>query len=291
MKKPLLVGIVLAILALVAAAPRVSAQSRETRQMMADIRILQIQAQELQNLVASLTQSMNDALKAVSTRLNEQTEANRKAFADQKLTIDAVSNDLRVLRERVDDGSVRIGTLTQEVDSLRELVTALRAPAAAGPMTEPGPGAAPSEQAATTTPPALATPAPSPAAAIGMSPERFWTAVMDDYYRGDYDIAVMGFEQYIRAFPTGARAVEAQVNIGHSLMNQGKYDKAVEAYDTAIRNYPAGESIAEAYFKKGEAHLNLKQPDRAREAWQFVIKNYPDSNAALQAKQRLPSVQ
>jgi tol-pal system protein YbgF len=298
MKHTFQAGTAALLFVLSAGAPDVAAQSRETRQLMADIRILQIQAQELQTLIASLNQSMNDAIKTLTARVGEQGDANRKAFADQKLTIDAVSNDLRVLRERVDDGSVRIGTLSQEVDSLRELVTSLRAAPAAAGSTDPSaaagasnaasaPGAAATDAAA----PTAQTATPSPAAAIGMSPDRFWTAVMDDYYRGDYDIAVMGFEQYVRAFPTGARAVEAQVNIGHCYMLQGKYEQAIEAYDTAIRNYPSSDAIAEAYVKKGEAHFNLKQPDSARDAWQHVLKTYPDSNAALLAKQRLPVLQ
>src|SRR5918999_3647698 len=102
-----------------------SAQSREQRQMMADIRILQVQAQEMQNLVSSMNQAVSDALKAINTRLTEQSDATRKSFADQKLIIDTVSNDLRVVREKLDDNNVRVGTLTQEVDSLRELITSM----------------------------------------------------------------------------------------------------------------------------------------------------------------------
>ena len=51
---------------------------------MADLRMLQEQTQLLQNLIGSVT----DALKAVNTRLDQQAEVNRKAFADQKLVVD-----------------------------------------------------------------------------------------------------------------------------------------------------------------------------------------------------------
>ena len=267
--------------------PLATAADRETLQMMADVRMLQIQSQELQLLVAKLSETVSAALKTVDARLDEQADTNRKGFADQKLATDAFGQDLRVLRERVDDGSVRVGTLAQEIDSLRQLVTALRmSPPDTGE--DPLPGDADSS---VTTPAPPADQAMSGAAALGMSPARFWIAVMDDYYRGDYEIAIMGFEQYVRAFPSGARAVDAQVNIGHSYMLDGNYEKAVEAYELAIRTYPAGEAIAEAHVKVGEAYFNLKQPERAAEAWQHVIEAYPDSNAALQARQRLPSVE
>src|SRR4051812_12575868 len=94
----------------VLAAPAQSAD-RETRQMMADIRILQEQSQQLQNLIAGLTTTLNEAVKALNTRIDDQTNANRKSFADQKLTVDAMANDVRVLREKVDDNSVRVGSL------------------------------------------------------------------------------------------------------------------------------------------------------------------------------------
>ena len=87
-----------------------AAANKEHQQLMADIRMLQEQSQQLQNLLGQL----GEALKAVNTRLDDQANANRKAFADQKLIIDTLSSDLRVVREKVDDNNVRIGSLTQE---------------------------------------------------------------------------------------------------------------------------------------------------------------------------------
>ena len=82
--------------------------------MMADIRILQEQSQQLQNLIATLTETV----KAVNGRIDEQTASNRKSFADEKLVIDTLANDLRVVREKVDDNNVRVGSLGQELDAL-----------------------------------------------------------------------------------------------------------------------------------------------------------------------------
>src|SRR5258708_734056 len=107
----LLVGGIL----LVGASPAYAA-NKEHQQMMADLRMLQEQSQLLQNLIGSVT----DALRAVNTRLDQQAETTRKAFADQKLVIDNLTNDVRVIREKLDDNNVRIGSLTQEGDSLRQ---------------------------------------------------------------------------------------------------------------------------------------------------------------------------
>jgi tol-pal system protein YbgF len=253
----------------------VSAQSREQRQMMADLRILQVQAQEMQNMVGAMNQALNEALKALTARLNEQTEASRRSFAEQKSIIDTLSNDLRVVREKLDDNNVRVGSLAQEVDSLRELITA--APRGGGDApTDPSAGGDPAA--------AAVSPAP---AGLGASPERFWTMAMADYYASDYDIAIQGFTTYLAQFPKTERADDAQFYIGQSHYNAGRYDKAVEAYEMTIRTYPSSDLQAEAYYKLGESYRALKQVDRARTAYQHVIKSYPDSAASTQAQQRI----
>src|SRR5882724_11291232 len=109
-------SVLLAIVLVAAAAAPLSAANKEHQQMMADLRMLQEQSQILQNLIGSVTET----LKAVNTRLDQQAETTRKAFADQKLVIDNLTNDVRVIREKLDDNNVRIGSLTQEVDSLRQ---------------------------------------------------------------------------------------------------------------------------------------------------------------------------
>jgi len=79
-----------AALALLVAAGPAAAANKEHQQLMADLRMLQEQSQLLQNLLGAL----NESLKAVNTRLDQQTEATRKALADQKLIVDNLSNDV-----------------------------------------------------------------------------------------------------------------------------------------------------------------------------------------------------
>jgi tol-pal system protein YbgF len=246
------------------------AADKETRQMMADIRILQEQSQQLQNLLAAVT----DALKAVNGRIDEQTSASRKSFADQKLVIDTLANDLRVVREKVDDNNVRVGSLTQELDALRQSVTAL------GTYRPPAP-----ESTDPNAPPAAAP--PTGAAAVGASPQKLLDGAMADYYGGQYDLAILGLESYVRTFPQSPQAAFAQANVGDSYFQLGKYDEAIAAYDLVIRNYPRSSEVPDAYVRKGTSLKAIRQPDQAREAFEYVIKNFPDSVAATLAQQRL----
>ena len=124
--------------------------------------------------------------------------------------------------------------------------------------------------------------------AVGASPRSCSKRREADYTAGQYDLAILGFEPYIKSFPKSDSADDAQVRIGNSYLADGKNDKAVEAYDLAIRNYPTGDTIPEALLPQGDGAQHAeRQPSGARGAWDEVVKNYPDSDAAQLARQGL----
>jgi tol-pal system protein YbgF len=266
------------ILTLLIASPA-SAANKEHQQLMADLRVLQEQAQLLQNMIGTLA----EALKAVNARLDQQAEANRKSFADEKLLIDALTKDLSIIREKVDDNNVRVGSLAQEVDALRQLVQqALARQPGASTELSPAGGTPPPPDG--TTPPA---PAPTTPRLAGASPTKTYEQAYGDYAAGLWDLAIDGFEAFLKDFPTATQADEAQFYIGRAYLQDAKYDKAVEAFDKVIRNYPASNNVPSSYFLKGVALRSLKQMDAARDAWDAVMKRYPDTAAASQARQAL----
>jgi TolA-binding protein len=250
------------------------AANKEHQQLAADIRMLQEQAQLLQNMLGTL----NETLKAVNTRLDDQNNAMRKAFADQKLLIDNLSSDLRVVREKVDDNNVRIASLTQELDALRQAVQQM----AARPATTDA-GAAPMQ------PPPAAGAAETPTAAppVGVSPKQLYDTAWVDYTGGQWDLAIQGFEAYIRSFPKSEQACDAQVNIGKAYDYAGNKERALEAFDKAIRDYPNGKGLPDAYYQKGLVLLDLKQPDKARDAFENAARIDPEGSAGRMAKQKL----
>ncbi len=275
-----ILGALVAGVLLTAASPAYAA-NKEHQQLMADLRMLQEQTQLLQNVLNSVTES----LKAVNTRLDQQAETTRKAFADQKLVIDNLTNDVRVIREKLDDNNVRIGSLTQEVDSLRQSMQQAGRPS---PSAEPEAGGAPGASGAPTPGNgASAAPTPSP---VGVSPTKLFESAQSDYFSGQYDLAIIGFTDYIRSFPKSDMADDAQVLICNAYLTDGKYQKAVEACDLAIRTYPNGDKIPDAYYRKGVALQSLKDLAGARDAFEHAVKADPNGVNGVAgglAKQRL----
>jgi tol-pal system protein YbgF len=254
-----------------------AAANKEHQQLMADLRILQEQSQQLQNMVATLA----EAIKAVNARIDQQAETDRRTAADAKLLIDTLTKDLSIVREKADDTNVRAGSISQEIDALRQLVQQ----ALARQSTSVDPTAP-----ASTTPPST-TPAPGltapPTTSTGASPTRTYDQAYSDFTAGLYDLAIDGFEAFLRDFSTATQAPNAQFYIGQAYLNDAKYDKAVAAFEKLIRLYPASSRVPEAYYSKGIALRSLKQVDQARASWETVTKNYPDSPAASLAKQAL----
>jgi tol-pal system protein YbgF len=281
----------LAVLLLAAPA---HAQRRELQQLAADLRILQEQTQLLQNQLATLT----EAVKAVNGRIDDQAGVTRKGFADSKLQSDAMGGDIRVVRERVDDTNVRITSLSQEVEAMREAISALPVMtptdtmAAAPPIDPAAPGAPP--PAGATPPPGNAVPPPAagttpapPVATTPGSPTRLYDMAWADYTAGSYDLAIEGFTSYVRSFPRSEFADNAQYYIGESYFQRGRLAEAVEAFGQVISTYPRSDVVGQAYYKRGLSYERLNQPDRAREAYEFLVKTTPDSDAGRLAKQRL----
>lgn len=241
--------------------------------MMADIRMLQEQNQLLQRQLSAIT----DALKGLNQKLDEQAGVARKSFADQKLLVDTISTDLRVVREKVDDNNVRISSLSQELEALRMAVPQGGAPLApTGGEPQPAAGGA-----------APATPPASTPAAPGMSPQRMFEMALADYMGEHYDLAIQGFDGYVKSFPKSEQAGEALYWMGETYFVQGKYRDAITHYDRSIAEYPNGRKVPEAYFKRGVALSNIGQVDRARESWEFVMKTFPNSDSGRLAKQKL----
>ncbi len=266
------------------------AQRRELQQMAADIRILQEQTQLLQNALAGLT----DALKAVNQRIDEQTGLTRKTFADAKLQGDTMGSDIRVVRERVDDTNVRITSLSQEVESLRDAIAAMPVPAQTTDLGLPGAPGVPGDPSALPPAPGSippAAPAPAPASgANAMSPARLYDLAWADYTACNYDLSVEGFSSYVRSFPKSESADNAQYYIGESFFQRGKLAEAVEAFGRVISTYPRSDVAGQARYKRGVCYERLNQPDRAREDYDIVIKTLGDTDAGRLAKQRLDAL-
>src|SRR4029453_18903389 len=108
----------------------------------------------------------------------------------------------------------------------------------AGAETAAAAGTAPApDTSGVTTPPSTASsdtgaPAPTgtetpPEFQPGLDPEMTYRAAYSDYATGNFKLAIINFQTYVRQFPTSAKAVLAQYFIGESYYGLGQYRDAV----------------------------------------------------------------
>lgn len=260
------------------------AQNREHQQLFADLRILQEQTQQLRAAVAALAET----LAKVGARVDDQAGTTRKLFADQGVAIGALTDNARILREKLDATNVSMSKDAHELETLRQelttqrtlltqiitLVTTAADPAAAAGMTAPP---------AATTPPPRVPPPPQ-------NPQRAFDAAFGDYARGDFDMAIAGFEYYIKTFPSSPDAAKARFHIAESLYGKGAYKEAVTAYEQVITIHKGTDWEPQALYKQGLAYEQLGRTDKARTNWELVRKNFPDSSAYMLATQGLARI-
>ena len=288
MSRRLTTGIVMMVLA--SFASPAAAQSRREMQMMADIRMLQEQTQQLQQQLLAAVDQLGTTLKAINTRVDEQAAASRKSFADQKLAVDQFGTDLRIVRERIDENTVRITRLSQEVEALRLAIPQFPTGV---PTTPPDPNApVPADPGmpppgGTTTQPSTA---PTVTLAPGMSPQRLFDTAMADFTVGQWALCIEGFETYLRGFGRTDMADDAQFYVGECRQRENKLTEAVDAYNRVISNYPKGDRVPDAYYKRGIVLSELGQVDRAVESFEMLMQQYPETDLARLAKQRLDAL-
>ena len=258
-------------------APARAAANKEHQQLMAEIRMLQEQQQQLQQLLGNLT----DALKGVSSKLDDQSAAMRKAMADQTLATNGIGENVRVLREKMDDTNVRVSSVSQEIEALRQAISSTQP--APQPLTPAAPGAEPTAG----TPPAAQGQMPSTNPTTnpvpsGVSPQKMYDQVFDDYTAGRFDLAVLGFQSYIQAYPRTTKAAEAQLYIGALAVRAGKVESRAGRIPEGDHGLPAVAVGADGVLQAG--------PDlRADESARSRAKGVRDRRQELSRGQRHPA--
>jgi TolA-binding protein len=276
-------------LAVVAFSAPAFAQNKREMQMMADIRMLQEQNQQLQVELHAAIAALNETLKGINSRVDDQAAATRKGFADQAVKVDQFASDLRVLREGVSENNVRIGQLSQELEAVRLSIPQYPPPVPA--IVAPSdPNAVPAGVPSGTAAPGPGTQAPSaplPPLPPGTSPQKMFDTAQADYYAGQLELCVSGFEMYLGYFTKSPQADQAQFYVGECHYSRGAWQDAIGAYNLVIATYARSALAADAYYKRGLALEQLGQRDRARESYDGAIKNFPETSAARLAKQAL----
>lgn len=251
---------------------------------------LQLAAQERERQRADSIQAANTAALArlVQTLID--------SLATQQQALGRMRGDLRVDLYNVQQQLVAIQELTgQSQQRLTELRTQLEqrseqlgvaapasgAPAPAGaqpPAAAPGaaPGASPTSPA----------PGGQPAGCVP-SADQLMEIALQQLRRGSPGTARVGFAEFLRCFPTNARAGDAEFFVGESWAAEQRADSASAAYRLVVQRYPGSPRAPAALYKLGLQAAQAGRRDEARTHFNRLVNAYPSSQEAALARDQL----
>lgn len=108
-----------------------------------------------------------------------------------------------------------------------------------------------------------------------------------DFVRGNYEVAVKGFDSFIRTFPSSSLVPQAQHWIGESFYEMKDHKKAISAFEKLISLYPDSDKVPTAMLKESYALLEIGNTSKSKEHLKQIIERYPYSKEAKLAKEKL----
>ncbi len=181
----------------------------------------------------------------------------------------------------------KLEEMNQQLIKISEDLITLKAGAAAAPgqgekAEKPKPGEKKGKPAEEKTQPPLP---PS------VSPQEVYTMAYSDYLKGNFDLAIEGFKQYIQQFRDSPLADNSLYWIGECYFSQKKFKQAIDQFNELILNYPNGDKTAAAYLKKGISFMEMGKKEEALAVFKLLISKYPLDEETKIAQQKIKDLQ
>ena len=125
----------------------------------------------------------------------------------------------------------------------------------------------------------------------GDSPRNLFDAAQRDFNRGNYQLAIAGFDDFLKLAPESQLADNAQYWKGECYYSLGDMDRAIQELLKVRDIYPKGDAVAEATLKVGYAFLRNEDPATAKRYFETVTREFPSSEEATLAQEKLDSLQ
>jgi tol-pal system protein YbgF len=254
-----------------------------------DFEAAQRQISELQEELANIkrTASSKEEVQGVNTRIAEQTETLLKSNAtlvskvnDIEERIQSTTGAIEQFNHRTDSITQQLAQIRRDVEDVKARVAALEAAAAPVPSTDSTTTAGPAPSGSQVT-------VPSRPVTQAQDPSEIYQAAYRDYQRGNYDLAIDGFTEFIDVNKVPDLADNAGYWIGECLFSQKKYREAIEQFDNVVTQYPKSDKVPGALLKKGYAYISIGEKAQGVVQLQYVLHEHPRSQEAALARQKL----
>ena len=222
--------------------------------------------------------------------IQEQQIANLNPLLVQ---VDDLTQKVQVLQGKLEEQQHRVKLLEEQIRSqyqdIDKRLTSRTAPASAGSAVNT------SVLPANTNPsaPAMAAktavkPVPGVPTAVG---ERAYQAAFQLLKNKQYPLAIQGFEDFIKKYPSDINLPNANYFLGQLYLLQGQPEQSIGRFNHFVTVYPQDARIPDALLQLGLAYFARGEKSTAMDTFKKIIQRYPDSKAAQAAQARLQQFQ
>lgn len=248
-------------------------------------------APEFTAIKTMVQQSINASDKAqnsvlvLETRVTERMQSLEKSLAQTVASlnarVDSMATEFQGIKEESKETNARLAKMSQKLDDLKALLQIIRDTPPPQPVAQPGP-----EQPKAGLEGSGALPVQT-----AVNGERLFEDAERDRMTGKTDLAIKSYRDYVRSFPKGERACEAQYRVGEMLMRKGEvfpaaaeFDMVIERYDATCRFQP------DARYMKGRAFVKADQPSAAKDEFRRLAEEYKGTEWEKRAKEALREI-
>ncbi len=238
---------------------RISTRQTEMDNVRREIKFLRQQNSQLQRELDKLKKQLADL-----------EFANKQDKADMAARVDEVLSQMEATQSQLHDTNFRISSFD-------------RRPASTSSQPDP---TFPTDPPDTVTSQPNANPRPFE---VDRSRELYNTAYRD-LIRGNYQLALQGFQQFTRQYTNSDLIDNAQYWIGEVFYAQGRYQNAIDEFEKVLKLYRAGDKTASSMLKIGYSYINMDEVEQGKIYLEEILNDYPETEEANLARGRLANL-
>lgn len=171
---------------------------------------------------------------------------------------------------RIEELGAKLNDVIDRVERLQQSVTALQQ----GLMRAP-PSAVADSAADTTS-----------GGVVYVDARKLYDGAFADISAGNYQLAILGFNEYITGFPSTDLTDDAQFWIGECYYRQNDFASARDEFAKVVSKYADSDRVASALYKLGKCYMETGDKAKAKKYYDETITRFPDTPEAELAKEK-----
>jgi tol-pal system protein YbgF len=232
--------------------------------------------------IKAVRKSTEELLTTISLILSEQV-----SLREEQKKIPA---QFQILLEKIDALSLQISKFTEELIEIKRASLVSQQEEEPPDQEAPPPDEQippPAEEPGEETKEDLPAEEPAPVLDPNLSPQEVYNMAYSDYLKGNFVLAIDGFQIYVDNFPTSPFADNAMYWIGECYFSQKDHEMAIEQFNDLIITYPQSDRIPASYLKKGISLTEMGRKDEALAVYKLLISKFPLEEETKIAQQKI----